>query len=142
MAQFIDLAKEFFKAIENNEYDKLANNLADNFVFEGPVPEPLNKEQYLAFVKNLMGAFSELKYQPVNFKEEGNQVTCDVELTGKHTSELRMPNMDPIPATNKVFVLPKEPVTSTLNDEGKVTKIHASVSESGGVMGIVKQLQS
>ncbi|MHA2174442.1 MAG: ester cyclase [Candidatus Hodarchaeales archaeon] len=141
MSDYIEKAQHLLQAIEEANVEKAATFLSENFVFEGPVPQPLNKEQFTGFLHAMSKAFAEFKYNSSNFSEEGDTVTYSLSITGKHTGELVLPNMDSIPATNKTFELPTEKSTITFSGD-KISKMYAKVSEDGGVGGIIKQITS
>ncbi|OLS16823.1 MAG: hypothetical protein HeimC3_51430 [Candidatus Heimdallarchaeota archaeon LC_3] len=136
-----ELLKNFFDAAEANDFSKVKSMVTDSFMFSGPVPEPLNKQGYMGFLKGNAVAFSEFKYNYENFQESGEMCNCRVTVSGKHTGELTVPGMDPIPATNKNFVLPSETVTATFEGE-KISKLEADPHPEGGIKGIIKQLTS
>ncbi|MHA1984229.1 MAG: ester cyclase [Candidatus Hodarchaeales archaeon] len=136
-----ELLKKFFEAAEANDFSKVENMVTDSFTFSGPVPEPLGKQGYLAFLKGNSVAFSEFRYNHSNFSESCDNCTCRVQVSGKHTGELAIPGMNPIPATNKDFKLPGETVTATFIGE-KISKFASDPHPEGGVKVIIKQLTS
>jgi hypothetical protein len=89
----------------------------------------------------MTAGFPEWKINPMNFKEEGDQVKFAVQITGTHTQPLSlpMPGMPPIPPTGKEIRNPREPITATVRN-GKVTRLEATVVPNGGVMGVLNQL--
>ncbi|MFW9780370.1 MAG: nuclear transport factor 2 family protein [Candidatus Heimdallarchaeota archaeon] len=139
MSDQIEQVKHFIQAMEESNIKKVDSFLSEKFVFEGPVPQPLNKENYIGFLHAMSNAFTEFKYNPSNFSEEGNTVTYAIKITGKHTGKLALPNINPIPATNRTFELPPEKATITFSGD-KISKMYANVTENGGVGGIIKQL--
>ncbi|MFW9904051.1 MAG: ester cyclase [Candidatus Thorarchaeota archaeon] len=141
MSDQIEKVKHFIKAMEESNIEKAGTFLSENFVFEGPVPQPLNKENYIRFLHAMSKAFTEFKYNSSDFSEEGDTVKYSLKITGKHTGEFTLPNIDPIPATNRTFELPSEKATITFSGN-KISKMYANVTEDGGVGGIIKQLTS
>jgi hypothetical protein len=141
MASKEELLKNFFDVTEANDFNKVQAMITDSFMFSGPVPEPLNKQGYIGFLKGNAVAFTEFKYNPTNFNESGETCSCNVQVSGKHTGELVVPGMNPLPATNKEFQLPEETVTVTFEGE-MISKLEATTSPDGGVKGIIKQLTS
>ncbi|MHA2233079.1 MAG: nuclear transport factor 2 family protein, partial [Candidatus Hodarchaeales archaeon] len=108
MANKVKIAKEFFKASEDEDLNKIASMITDDFQFVGPLPEALNKKEYISFMESMIPAFSDWRFNLKSCEEEGQKVSCDSTISGKHTGKLVPPNMDPIPATNKTFKLPTE----------------------------------
>ena len=135
----LEMAKKFLESAEQGNLDEIRNMVSDNFTFQGPVPEPLNIEQYIEFLQGTMKAFGEFKYNASNYMEEGGTCQCNIKITGKHTGELAMPGMDPIPATNKTFELPTEKIVTTF-DGDKISMMEAQVHADGGLQGIIKQI--
>ncbi|MHA1992081.1 MAG: nuclear transport factor 2 family protein [Candidatus Hodarchaeales archaeon] len=141
MANKEELLKNFFEAAEANDFSQVETMITDSFNFSGPVPKPLNKQEYMGFLKGNAIAFSEFKYNQANFNESGESCTCQVQVSGKHTGELVVPGMDPISATNKNFKLPRETVTVSFEGE-KISKFESNPHPEGGIKGIIKQLTS
>lgn len=141
MSDKVNTLKGLLRAIEDANVEKATNFLAENFVFEGPIPQPLNKEQFTGFLHTMAKAFSDFRYNESDFSEEGDVLTYSLRITGKHTGELALPEMDPIPATHKSFELPTEKSSATVSGN-KVSHLSADASEGGGVSGIIKQITS
>ena len=137
----IDIVKAGMAATEAGDFDKLAGMLADDMVFAGPVPEPLGKREFIAVQSAMRAAMPDWKFNGTDFKENGDQVTVMLQITGTQTGELKlpMPGMAPVPATGKRVSLPKEPTTFTIKN-GKVTRLETAGVPGGGVMGVLAQL--
>ena len=88
MSKNIEIAKKLLQATEDGNIEKVLSYLSEDFVFEGPVPQPLGKEQYAGFLQTMSEAFSDFKYNASNFSEDGNAVSCNIKITGKHTGKL------------------------------------------------------
>ena len=80
-----EIVNELYNYIEKKEFDKARNLLSDDFVFEGPMPEPEGKEQFIKSHHNLLNATSNFKYNQRNLREEGNKVTGEIQITGQNT---------------------------------------------------------
>lgn len=128
-------------AVEREEWAEAASYLTSDFTFSGAVPQPISGEEWLGIHKAFAAAYSNFRvnYQPG--AESGQQVHCTVQLTGKHTRDLRLPipGMPVIPATGKQVSLPREPVTYTFRD-GKVADQHVEQVDGGGLPGMLQQL--
>ena len=137
----LSVVKEALAAMEAGDFKKLDSLVADDFVFAGPVPQPIGKREFLGLMTALTKAMPDWKFNGADWKEMGDQVTMVSQITGTQTGELSlpMPGMPPIPASGKKIALPKEPTTYTVKN-GKLSRLDASVSPAGGVTGILSQL--
>jgi predicted ester cyclase len=137
----IEIVKAALAALEAGDFNKASGMLADDMVFAGPVPEPVGKREFIGIQTAMHAGIPDWKFNAADFKENGNQVTVVLQITGTQTKELQlpMPGMAPIPPTGKHIALPKEPGTFTIKD-GKITRLEASSVPGGGVMGVLAQL--
>jgi hypothetical protein len=108
----IDTVKAFSEALDARDFNKAASYLADDFVFAGPVPQPIGKQAFIA-----------------------------VQITGTHTRGLvlPMPGIPPIPATGKSVSLPEEHITFTFKGD-KITSLTSDNVPGGGVAGVLAQI--
>jgi hypothetical protein len=136
-----EIAEQFKAAFERQDYQTCMNYLDDGFTFSGPVPKPLNAEQWMGTVKGMHAAFPDINYNLTVTGAEGNKVKVSTQLTGTHTADWDMSamGMGVVPATNKSFSNPKEHGVMTV-ESGKITSYEISASEGGGVPGVLKQL--
>ena len=137
----IDIVKAGLVAIEAGDFNKLSGMLADDMVFAGPVPEPLGKREFIGVQSALKAGIPDWKFNATDYKENGDKVTVNLQITGTQTKELKlpMPGMAPIPATGKHVSLPKEPATFTVKN-GKISRLEVTSVPGGGVMGVLGQL--
>lgn len=137
----LDLVKEGLAATEASDFKKLDGMVADDFVFAGPVPQPVGKKEFMGLQMALNAAMPDLKFNATNFKENGDKVSVDMQLTGTQTKELvlPMPGMPKIPASGKKVSLPKEPGTFTVKN-GKLARLDVMTTPGGGLNGILSQL--
>jgi predicted ester cyclase len=137
----IEMIKSGLAAMEMGQSAKLADILSDDMVFAGPVPVPIGKREFLAIQTAMVAAMPDWKFNPNDFKQEGDQVTTIFQITGTHTGELNlpMPGFPKLPATGKHVSLPKEPMTITLK-EGKIIRLESAKVPGGGVPGVLAQL--
>jgi predicted ester cyclase len=89
----------------------------------------------------MLKAMPDWKFNATDFKEDGDQVTVPLRITGTHTGELQlpMPGLPAIPASGTKVSLPAEPSTFTVKN-GKLAKLEVANTPGGGVMGILFQL--
>src|SRR5690349_21429279 len=137
----MDVVKEGLAATEAGDFGKLDSLVADDFVFAGPVPQPVGKPEFMGLQIALLKAMPDWKFNAKDVKENGDQVSMLLQVTGTQTGELQlpMPGLPAIPASGKKVALPYEPTTFTVNN-GKLTKLEVESSADGGLMGILSQL--
>jgi predicted ester cyclase len=137
----IDIVKAGLAAAEAGDFNKLSGMLADDMVFAGPVPEPVGKREFIGVQSAMQAGIPDWKFNASDYKENGDKVTANLQITGTQTKELKlpMPGMAPIPATGKHVSLPKEPATFTVKN-GKISRLEVTSVPGGGVMGVLGQL--
>ncbi len=128
-------------AVQKGNFENVESMLADDFQFSGPVPEPINKEAWLAMSVSLKTAFPDLDYHFKVIGTEGDVVKSIAQLSGTHNGafDLTSMNMGVIPATNKTFSTKSEKTKVTVKDN-KVTLWAAEPNDGAGLMEILKQL--
>ena len=118
------------KAIMNGEWDKVEELLADDFTYVGDGAEPINKEQYIGFMKNVLcGAMTEMDMKFLRVIAEGDLVSVDYTNAMTHTGEFFG-----IPATNKRVFASGQFIREVKN--GKVT----AEWQTTNAMGLMGQL--
>jgi hypothetical protein len=137
----MDVVKEGLAATEAGDFGKLEGMVADDFAMTGPVPMPVGKREFIGLMMAMLKAMPDWRFNAADFKENGDQVTVPLRITGTHTRELQlpMPGMPAIAATGTKVSLPAEPSTFTVKN-GKLTKLEVASTPGGGVMGILSQL--
>jgi hypothetical protein len=137
----LDIIKAGLAAIEAGDFKKLDGMVADDMVFAGPVPEPLGKREFIGVQTAMHVAMPDWKFNPSDFKENGDVVTVNFQITGTQTGELSlpMPGIPKLPPSGKKVSLPKEPSTFTVKN-GKLSRLDVASTPGGGVMGILSQL--
>lgn len=137
----MDVVKEGLAATEAGDFGKLEGMVADDFAMTGPVPMPVGKREFIGLMMAMLKAMPDWKFNATDFKENGDQVTVPLRITGTHTGELQlpMPGMPAIAATGTKVSLPAEPSTFTVKN-GKLSKLEVASTPGGGVMGILSQL--
>jgi len=137
----VDTVKAFSEALEARDFNKAASYLADDFVFAGPVPQPLSKQEFLAVQSAFEDAFQDWSFNSHEEVEQGDKVVAAVQITGTHTHALvlPMPGMPPIPATGKKVSLPVEHITFTFKGD-KIASLSSDNTPGGGVPGVLTQI--
>ncbi len=136
-----EFAESFAEAFNTGDYDTVASYLADDFQFSGPVPEPINGQQWIGMTKLLRAAFPDIQYRMRVVGVEGDVVTTTTQLSGTHTGDLDLSamGMGVIPATGKSFSNPEEVGQGIVRGD-KLASIHITPVEGSGLMGILSQL--
>lgn len=95
-----ETALNLSKAIMNGEWDKVDALLDDNFVYTGDGQAPINKQQYIYFMKEILSkGFTKMDMKFLRVIEEGNIVAVD------YTNEMTNSGVYfGIPATGKRIV--------------------------------------
>lgn len=137
----LDTVKAFAEALETRDFNKAASYLTDDFVFAGPVPQPIGKEEFLAVQSAFEDAFQDWSFNSHDEVEQGDAVTVAVQITGTHTHDLVLPipGMPSIPATGKKVSLPVEHVTYAFKGD-KIASLTSDNVPGGGVPGILAQI--
>ena len=118
-----------------------ASSYTEDMIFSGPVPQPLNRDQYLDLMHALVGASPDWNFHARDFTVEGDTVQISISITGTQTRTLPglMPGMPDLPATGKQFSLPGEHLTITVRGN-QISQLVARVPPGGGVPGMLAQL--
>jgi predicted ester cyclase len=129
-------------AVQKGDFENVKPMLADDFQFSGPVPEPINKETWLAMSASLKTAFPDLDYHFKVIGAEGDVVRSTSQLSGTHNGafDLTNMNMGVIPATNKAFSVNLEKVKVVVKGD-KIASWIVGPTEGAGLMAILKQLE-
>ena len=137
----IDVVKAGLAASEAGQTSKFASLLTDDMVFAGPVPQPVGKHEFVGLMTAMVAGMPDWKFNATDFKQNGNQVTATLQITGTQTRELNlpMPGLPKLPATGKHVSLPKEPTTFTVKDD-KISRLESTNVPGGGVAGVLAQL--
>ena len=137
----IDTVKAALAAAEAGDFAKASGMFTDDMMFAGPVPNPVGKKEFIGIQSAMVAGIPDWKFNAADFKEQGDKVTATLQITGTQTREIRLPlpGIQPVPATNKHFSLPKDAATFTMKD-GKISRLETAGTPGAGVMGVLAQL--
>jgi hypothetical protein len=137
----IDVVKAGLAASEAGQINKFADFLSEDFIFAGPVPEPVGKREFVGLMTAMVAGIPDWKFNGKDFKQIGDKVTVTFQITGTQIRELSlpMPGIPKVPASGKYISLPKEPTTITVKN-GQMSRLESAVVPGGGVMGVLAQL--
>ncbi len=137
-----DVVLEFLHAIEEKDYDKASKYLAKDFTFSGPTPKPVDSKEFIDVHRQLLQAIPDWRFNFNVVKEDENEVTGKVHITGTHTRDLTLPmlqNLGTVRPTGKRISLPAEKVHIKVKGN-KIGRFSVDVPPNGGVMGILSQI--
>ena len=128
-------------SVQKGDFENAKAMLADDFQFSGPIPEPINKEDWLGMNASLKTAFPDLDYHFKVIGTEGDVVRTTSQWSGTHSGSLDLTglNMGVIPATYKSFVASRDKTRLTVK-ENKITSWVVEPTQGAGLMEILKQL--
>jgi hypothetical protein len=136
-----DIVNQVLDSLERGDVKLTAHYYADNFTFSGPVPEPLNKSQFLDLMTKVTQGVPDWNFNRGKLRVEGHTVIVPVQVTGTQTRMLPglMPGMPDIPATNRSFRNPPETIRVTFQGE-RAVDLHVDPVPGGGIPGMLEQL--
>jgi hypothetical protein len=135
------IVESLMTSMTEHRWESAEALLADDFVFAGPVPQPIPKAAFLAVEKAIHGAMDDWDYALRVVEEHGGVVKTVIRITAKHarTLALPMPGFAPVHARGAAIALPEEPTTFVVKG-GKVARIDVAEIPGGGVGGLLAQI--
>lgn len=137
-----DMVLQLLHAEEEKDFGKVEQFLTNDFTFSGPVPKPIGRKEYIETHRQLVNAFPDCRFNFTVLKEDDNEVTGKVHITGTHTQDLNLsviPNLGTIHATGKRISLPEEKVHIQFKGN-KISRFDVEPLPNGGVMGVLSQI--
>jgi predicted ester cyclase len=136
-----EIAEVYADAFNAGDLDTLADLLADDFQFSGPVPDPIDRDQFLVLMEVMWNAFPDLQFNTRLVDISRNVVRFTNQLAGTHTGDLDLSfmGMGVIPATGRSFSMAREDGESVV-DDGYVVSTHIYPTEGAGLIAILDQL--
>ena len=137
-----DIVRNFMSALDDNDLDTAATYLADDFLFSGWTPKPLDKNGFLGMLKDIKEGIPGLLFNLHNVLEQSeNIITGTIQIKGYQSDSFIIPILGtpPIPQTATSVSLPTEDVTYQLNDSAIAAMTVQHVA-GGGISGLLKQL--
>lgn len=131
----------YLAAVEAKDWEAVRDLLAEDFQFSGPVPEPMNREQFIGLSRTLSLAFPDWSHNLEKVEVEGDTAVTTHQITGTHQGDLDLSGMGipTVPPTARAFRMPVEHARVTVK-EGKITRMHVDVSPGGGLKGVLAQI--
>ena len=136
-----DVVQASMRAWENNDAEALAACLTDDFFCVGQMPEKLNNIQFVDYMKSMMRAFPDWKFNEHILNTQGDRVEVNVAITGTNTGELVVPGLPPMLPTDKPIALPPRDWEYTIRGD-QIAFIATNVfnQPGGSFAGILNQL--
>jgi len=135
------IVQSLMDAVQKGDFEKAQAMFTNDFLFSGPVPQPISGPAWMGMSASLKTAFPDLNYQFKIVSVEGSTVHISAELKGTHTGilDLSAMGLGVIPPTNKTFAAAYENGEASVQD-GKVKTWAMEGTEGAGLMAILDQL--
>jgi predicted ester cyclase len=136
-----EIVQALMDSIQKGDFESARAMLGDNFVFSGPVPEPINADAWLGMSLNMKTAFPDLDYRFKVIGTEGDVVRSTTQLSGTHNGSFDLTNMKMgvLPATHKAFSAKTEKTRITVKGD-KIISWAVERTEGAGLKAILGQL--
>jgi SnoaL-like domain len=135
-----EIAQTFITALQAGDMELAAQNMTDDFVFEGWTPQALNKGEFLALESQLHAAMPDYAFNLSNIREQNGVVRAFMQITGTQTHPLNLPMFGiSVPYTGVYVILPQEQVEFVLTD-GKLARMRVESVPGGGLAGLLQQI--
>lgn len=136
-----DITNQALDAVERGDVRSSASLYADDFRFTGPLPTPLDKNQYLDVMEKVRQGAPNFRFNRHDLHIDGQTVVVPVQITGTQTGTLRslMPGMPDLPPTGKSFRLPPETIRVRFQGD-RAVEVHVDEVPGGGILGMLEQL--
>ncbi|MFL5625452.1 MAG: hypothetical protein ACJ788_07625 [Ktedonobacteraceae bacterium] len=143
----IDTVRDFMLALEARDFEKASRYLAEDFIFSGWTPQPLDREQFISVMGGLKAGIPNLTYHfhtergGRDLLELNTQVRGVVQLTGHQANAFNLPplSLPPIPQMGKTISLPEERWNYTVQND-QIMQIAVERVAGGGIQGLLQQL--
>ena len=136
-----EIVQALMDSVQKGDFDVAKSMLAENFVFSGPVPQPIDAEAWLKMSASMKTAFPDLDYRFKVIGTDGDVVRSTTQLSGTHSGSFDLTNMKMgvIPPTNKAFSAKMARTRITVKGD-KVTSWAVERTEGAGLKAILGQL--
>lgn len=136
-----DEVRALLDAFATGNATQLGSSLADDFTFSGPVPVPLNKQQFIGLSQAIAAGVPNWSFNISDIQIQGDSAVVTVAVSGDQTGTLEnvIPGVPPIPPTGKHFQLPTEHITTTFRGQ-QVASVRVDPVPGGGIPGMYAQI--
>ena len=80
-----ETVQAFMQALEARDFAAASSYLADDFIFSGATPKPLNKGQFMTVMKELKDGIPDLTFHLQDVHQRDSTVTATMQITGTQT---------------------------------------------------------
>jgi len=138
-----EIVQTFITAIQSGDLDMAAQYMTDDFVFEGWMPQVLNKGEFLTLQSELHAAMPDYAFNLSDVSEHNDVVSAFMQISGTHTQTLSLPmfGIPLVPYTGVAVSLPQEHVQFKSTDN-KVSQMLVETLPGGGLAGLLQQLDT
>ena len=136
-----EIVQTLLDSVQKGDFETAKSMLADEFQFSGHIPEPINRDAWLAMSSSLRTAFPDLDYHFKVIGTDGDFVRSTSQLSGTHRGSFDLTNMNMgiIPATHQSFSAKVEKTKITVK-ENKITSWAIEPTDGAGLKAILDQL--
>ena len=125
-----EIALSVSRSIMNGDWEKVGELLDDDFTYAGDGAEPINKQQYIGFMRGVLcAAMTDMDMKFLRVIAEGNLVAIEYTNEMTHTADFYG-----VPATNKRVIGTGQFIREVKN--GKVT----AEWQTTNALGLMRQL--
>jgi predicted ester cyclase len=137
-----DVAEAFLAAVDTLDLDAAAPYCTDDFLYSGPLPEPVSLDRWRGMASRMKAGFPDWHFNPQIDSVEGDTVYVTVQVMGTNTGDLDLSPVGVpfIPATGRSIQLPESTGRVVVSGD-QVSSFALDVTPgTAGVFAIVAQL--
>jgi len=135
----VDTFRALDAEICGGDLERAAAYLADDFMFVGATPQPLDKQAAIGLWRTMRQAFPDFNHNTTDVVARNGKLYAAVAVSGTHRGELRVPGLPPIPASGKPVQLPREPIQLSYRGNQFTEWVVEQVPD-GGLRGVLNQI--
>jgi hypothetical protein len=139
MVMPIDLARDFYRALQSGQMQWAERLLSDDFEARGLTDHVLEKARFLEIIEGLHKAMPDLSFDARDFQQLHHGVWLATSIKGTHTRPLFLPEIGAIEATGLFVHLPDEHPLLIMDDDA-IVRMTIDPVPGGGLAGIFDQL--
>ena len=136
-----EIVQTFITALQWGDMEVAVERMADDFVFSGWTPRPLDRGEFLAMHSILKDAMPDYSFHLSDVREGDEGVEAFIQITGTQMRDLSLP-MFGVPLIRYTGIdvsLPQVRTTFLLEDD-KVREMRVESVPGGGLAGLLQQI--